>query len=144
MELLFLNLCKNCNFSLDSKTKKIVIEDCHNVTIAVNEKVLTQTLEIINSSNVTVNINVPISTITCDNSKNIELNFQHIDFFELVAWAKALDCKLTIGGNNIDVLGNLVNFDFQKDQIVTRKSSDGTIVSNLTRRDHAGRITDLV
>jgi len=34
--------------------------------------------------------------------------------------------------------------DLNKDQIVTRKLPNGDIVSSVTRRDHAGRIVELV
>eukprot|EP01125_Pyxidicula_operculata_P022296 TRINITY_DN9033_c0_g1_i1.p1 TRINITY_DN9033_c0_g1~~TRINITY_DN9033_c0_g1_i1.p1 ORF type:complete len:550 (-),score=168.86 TRINITY_DN9033_c0_g1_i1:87-1736(-) len=144
VELVFFNHCKNGNYSLQSKSKKVVIEDCHDTIISIDDKVITHTMEVINSSNVTVKVNVPIFTVTCDNSKNIKLQFKDKDSFEMIAFAKAETSTLTIGDETIDVFSKL-SFDPSKDQIVTRKNlTTGEIASSLTRRDYAGRITGLV
>jgi len=116
-------------------------------------------MEIINSTNITINVNTSVFTVTCDNSDGISLKFQRKDDFELVAWANAKNCTLTVEGNAVQILPksaipensgisagttNEPTVDLQKDQIVTRKLPSGEIVSKVTRRDHAGRIVELV
>jgi len=110
-------------------------------------------MEIINSTNITVNINTPIFTVTCDNSKEISLNFQKKDDFEMVAWANAKECALSVEGAQIQIIPKAASensenrettVDLQKDQVVTRKLPLGEIVSKVTRRDQAGRIVELV
>jgi NAD-dependent SIR2 family protein deacetylase len=142
-KLVFFNNCRNSNLILKSKSKKVVIEDCHDTTITLNEKIITNTIEIINSSNLMVYINVPVFTLTCDNSKSISISFKSADYFEMVAWAKAENCRLLVGDLKIDFTSGLT-YDINKDQIVTRKQTDGTIISSLTRRDQSGRIVELV
>jgi len=146
LQLAFFNHCKDSEYAVQSKTKKIVLEDCHNVILHANEKIMTMTLEIINCTNVTVNVNTPIYTLTCDNSTGISLNFAAKDNFEMVAWANAKDCKLLVEGAQIQLMPSSgVEVDLQKDQIVTRKNAKtGEIVSSVTRRDYAGRIVELV
>jgi len=121
----------------------VVIEDCHDTTITLTEKIITHTMEIINSTNLKIYINVPVFTLTCDNSKVISISFKDVQFFEMVAWAKAENCKLFVGEKDIDFMSGL-KFDINKDQIVTRKNPDGSIGSSLTRRDQTGRIIELV
>jgi len=121
----------------------VVIEDCHDTTITLNGKIITHTMEIINSTNLMVYINVPVFTLTCDNSKAISISFKLADYFEMVAWAKAENCRLLVGDLKIDFMEGLT-FDINKDQIVTRKKPDGTIISSLTRRDQSGRIIELI
>jgi len=142
-KLVFFNNCRNSNLILKSISKKVVIEDCHNTTIALNEKIITHTMEIINSSNLMIYINVPVFTLTVDNSTSINISFQEADLFEMVAWAKAVKCRLLVADKEIDCQKGLT-FDINKDQIVTRKNADGTIISSLTRRDQSGRIIELV
>jgi len=143
VQLVFFNACKGSNLSLKSKTKKVVIEDCHNSTITLDEKVITHTMEIINSDHLIIYINVPILTLTCDNSKSISIIYKNAELFEMVAWAKVEDCKLKVGDLDINFMAGLT-FDPAKDQIVTRKTPQGEIISSLTRRDQSGRIIELV
>lgn len=160
LQLVFFNHSKNCEFTIVSKTKKIVVEDCHNLVLTASEKIVTHTMEIINSSNITVNINTQIFTITCDNSDNISLIFQKKDDFELAAWAKATNCSLTVEGIPIQIIpkstaessnsdgtstsDSSTTVDLKKDQIITRKYPTGEILSKVTRRDQCGRIVELV
>jgi len=100
-------------------------------------------MEIINSSNLMIYINVPVFTLTVDNSTSINISFQEADLFEMVAWDKAEKCRLLVADKEIDCQKGLT-FDINKDQIVSRKNADGTIISSLTRRDQSGRIIELV
>jgi len=143
LELVFINNCKDSEFKVTSKTKKIVINDCTNVTVSVDEKVLTSTLEIIRSTGVTLHINVPVWTITCDNSSAISLHFSDIECFDMIAWAKVRDATLFVSGTEIE-LSRLESANYESDQIITRKGDDTTITSSVTQRDRCGRITTTV
>ncbi|KAL6068105.1 NAD-dependent protein deacetylase sirtuin-7 [Balamuthia mandrillaris] len=143
LQLAFFHRCKGSVYRVLSKTKKIVLENCQDTTIIVDGKVLTNMLEVINSQNIKLVLNTPVLTVTCDNVDRMSLEYADKDNFQMIAWAQVKEAAVKIAGEEVD-MSALERIDREKDQLITRRTEEGAIQSSVTRRDHCGRITELV
>lgn len=80
-----------------------------------------------------------IGTVSCDNTSNIELYFQNKHMFDVIAWANVRNPTLFIGALDYPITDGL-EYNIEKDQIITRKDSDGFPVSTITTSTSAVKL----
>lgn len=71
--LFYLQKCESCDYVIEGKLTKLIIEGCNNVKIKMNCMVLTGTVEVINSSNIKIDCTTLVPTMTADNVANCEI-----------------------------------------------------------------------
>jgi mono-ADP-ribosyltransferase sirtuin 6 len=143
LELAFFHECYDSTYRLQSKTKKVVLENCHNTTITINDKIITSYVEIINSTNIKLILNTSAQTLTCDNAEGVDIQFANPEYFQMIAWAKVRGASVSLGEDKLD-LEALDRANYDTDQIITKREDTGEIASRVTQRDRCGRITHLV
>jgi len=143
LQLLFISNCTNCEYTVNDRCKKVVIESCRGLSLIIKGKILTECLEIINSNNVRVTLETRAGTVTCDKCDDVALNFASENQVELVAWAQVRNATMKVEGKEVDLTGlNTVNYE--KDQVITKKTETGEFISTLPRKDAQGRIVGQV
>jgi len=93
---LYFKDCKDCEFIIDSKCCKVLIESCSNIKFLMNSVITTSISEIWKSSDLHLDIKVRIDTFQVDMSTKIILNYHRRDMINSVVWAGVHDLHITI------------------------------------------------
>jgi len=72
-ELIYFRKCSNCNFEVDGRAAKLIIEACEGCSLTITCDVISGTMEVINSSNIKTDTKALIPTVTVDNTNNCTL-----------------------------------------------------------------------
>ncbi|CAB4399344.1 unnamed protein product [Rhizophagus irregularis] len=92
----FLRLCDDMEYIIDSACTKIMIEECKNLKLTVNDKILTSIIEVWKSDNVNISLNSRVQTIQIDHCKNINLNYSNPNHFYSAVWTTTSQFSLKI------------------------------------------------
>ncbi|XP_031565134.1 uncharacterized protein LOC116300401 [Actinia tenebrosa] len=100
--LLYVQDCKNCEFELEKKALKVIVDGCKDCLFNVNNSLLTGMIEVLNCENLALNIleNGVIMTLTIDGSKNIKVNALKNDQFESIYTHHSLGVEVVVGTEN--------------------------------------------
>jgi len=93
---LYFKGCKDCEYTIDSKCVKVLIESCVNTKIHFNGAVTTSVVELWKSEDMTVWIGSKIQTFQVDMSNKVSLNFSRRDHIHSVVWAGVHDLAISI------------------------------------------------
>ncbi|GBB83489.1 hypothetical protein RclHR1_01020030 [Rhizophagus clarus] len=96
----FLRLCDDMEYIIDSVCTKIMIEECKNLKLTVNDKILTSIIEVWKSDNVNLNLNSQVQTVQIDHCKNINLNYNNPNHFYSAVWTTTSKFSLKIFEND--------------------------------------------
>jgi len=94
-ETLYIKNCEDCEYTVDSRCTKILLEGLKNTKVILNGGILTNIVELWKSENVTLVVNTKVATLQVDVSRNINLDFRSARMLSQVIWA---------GVYNLDVL----------------------------------------
>jgi len=93
---LYFKACKDCEYTIESKCVKVLIESCVNTKINFNGAITTSIVELWKSQDVTVSIGSKIQTFQVDMSTKIALNYSRRDHIHSVVWAGVHDLAISI------------------------------------------------
>jgi len=95
-ETLFFKGCSNCEYIVEARCTKVLIESCTNLKVTFNSIVTTSTAEVWKCDNVSLSVNCKLETIQVDLSKTITVDFRRRDMIHQVVWAGVTDIKVSI------------------------------------------------
>jgi len=93
---LYFKGCQDCEYTIESKCVKVLIESCVNTKIHFNGAVTTSVVELWKSEDMTVSIGSKIQTFQVDMSKKISLNYARRSDIHSVVWAGVHDLAISI------------------------------------------------
>ncbi|CAG8541768.1 1616_t:CDS:2 [Funneliformis mosseae] len=93
---IFLRLCEDMEYVVNSVCTKIMIENCKNLKLTVNEKILTSIIEVWKSDGININLNAQVQTVQIDQCKNVNLEYDNPSKFYSIVWTNASHLSMKI------------------------------------------------
>lgn len=96
----FFKNCDDCEYVLDARCTKVLIDGCHNTKIILKQKIITSTVDIYKSDNFHLQIFTKVGTLQADVCKKIHIQVDHQDNFQSLVWAGVYDLTLHFENEN--------------------------------------------
>eukprot|EP01101_Sappina_pedata_P004690 TRINITY_DN2029_c0_g1_i1.p1 TRINITY_DN2029_c0_g1~~TRINITY_DN2029_c0_g1_i1.p1 ORF type:complete len:332 (+),score=185.05 TRINITY_DN2029_c0_g1_i1:28-996(+) len=93
---LYIKDCTDCEFTVDAKCVKVMIEGCTNVTLNLNSIITTSVAEVWKCNNVSIFIRSRIDTFQVDMSTKVLMDYQKRDMINSIIWAGVHDLNISI------------------------------------------------
>ncbi|KAL6074483.1 NAD-dependent protein deacetylase sirtuin-7 [Balamuthia mandrillaris] len=120
--------CKDCNFTLQGRSMKLVIEGCANTTVTIDGPVLVGTMEVINSQGVHVHLNRQVPTIQIDNCSECSLHLPQRDNIRNVFVSKVTKFSVVEETSSRVHEPQFTEGDWETDQYVIRFETEGSLL----------------
>ncbi|EPZ31899.1 hypothetical protein ROZALSC1DRAFT_30581 [Rozella allomycis CSF55] len=92
--LLFFRGCKDCEYTIDNYTTKIMVQECNNLKIHVKGKIMTSVIEIWKCDTVDIDIHTKTLTLQLDLSSNINIVYDTKEHYQALIWAGCENVQL--------------------------------------------------
>jgi len=96
-ELLFINNCKNCEFTVKGRAVKVIIEGCEELHVTNNASLISGVYEIVHCNGIYITSDNPIPTIQIDMSEKISISYEKQEQFEQFFISQCKGVKLIFG-----------------------------------------------
>jgi len=139
--------CKNCEYTIDVTSTKVMIEGCENTTITVNKSIKTEVLEVWKCKNFILKLNTPGKTVQADMCRKLTLDFQHRRFLKQVVWAGVYDLTVKYGDETLStgfeqMLKTYTDINDQTDQFIIRLKKDKIVEEQIVRLENGYPTTE--
>jgi Adenylate cyclase associated (CAP) C terminal/SEC-C motif len=87
MAVIYFKGCRDCEYTVESRSTKVFIENCHNCTFSFNEKIISQVMEVWKCTDVKISISVAVKTLQADLSTGLTISYDTTENFDQLVWA---------------------------------------------------------
>eukprot|EP01089_Gocevia_fonbrunei_P018282 TRINITY_DN6147_c0_g1_i1.p1 TRINITY_DN6147_c0_g1~~TRINITY_DN6147_c0_g1_i1.p1 ORF type:complete len:263 (+),score=56.12 TRINITY_DN6147_c0_g1_i1:328-1116(+) len=96
-ETLYFKFCDDCEYIVDAKCTKILIESCKNTKITIKGTVITATLEVWKCEGVELHILSKVLTLQADLCRGLKVHYSSKNNYDRTIWAGVFDFHLSFG-----------------------------------------------
>jgi len=93
---LYFKGCRDCEYLVESKCVKVLIESCENVKFSFTGVIVTSIVELWKCQSIDISIRSKVQTLQVDMSKKITVNYLHRDMMNSIVWAGVHDFSISI------------------------------------------------
>eukprot|EP00731_Ephydatia_muelleri_P016643 Em0009g1067a len=141
-DMIYIRSCEGCEFFVQDKAAKCIVEKCNNVTVRFDSFLLSGTLELIGCKGVAVSTKVQLPTISVDGCEDLQLTFREPRAVGAVytVRSKGVTVRVISPEQKFELKLPTPEEDGQGFQYVSTISG-GTAVTELCIREGAGYLT---
>ncbi|EDO41572.1 predicted protein [Nematostella vectensis] len=96
--MIFVQNCKNCDFSLNQKAVKVFVDSCKNCVFKIRNSLLSGTMELLRCENMTLNLQEDgkVSTLTAEDTKTLAINAERPNQLEMIYVFHTTNAVITV------------------------------------------------